>query len=299
VCPWPAEQTPQADNLTGIVGIDSHTDLSGAAWNPLTETLWVCRNRGPSKIWALRRNSDGTFNIDTKNGDRGEWADFGDLEGLTLADFSEPETLYLIVEELEHIQEVDLSSYGTSVVVNDWDTRSHLPLAGTLGAEGITFVPDEFLQAQGFVDQNGSPYTSTQGMGGIMLVAHQADGRLYAFDLNRGDGSFVYVGSYLTEKIESCGLEFDRSTGRLYIWHGDFNLLEVARLSSQPTGEGRKLDSQWIYQGPDDVVGFLNNYEGIAVVDKTDCSAGGRSFFLTNDGGNENALVRYAQFPCE
>lgn len=303
LCPWPAEQTVLADNLTGIEGSlidnDFYRDLSGAVWNPLTETLWVCRNNGPSKLWAVRRNPDGTFEIDTKNSDRGEWTEFGDLEGLTLADFSEPETLYLIIEGLEHIQEVDLSTYGTAVVVNDWDTRPHLPVAGGAGAEGITFVPDEFLQAQGFVDQNGAAYTSTQGMGGIMLVAHQAGGRLYAFDLNRSDGSFVYVGSYLTERSESCGLEFDRSTGLLYIWHGGDNHLEVAQLSSQPAGNERKLDSLRIYEGPYKVPGFTDNYEGIAVVHNDECTDGGRSFFLTLDGGNLYSLVRYAQFPCE
>ena len=51
--PWPAEPLALARNLTGIEGPEPnefHDDLSGAAWNPETRTLWLCRN-GAAVYW--------------------------------------------------------------------------------------------------------------------------------------------------------------------------------------------------------------------------------------------------------
>ena len=284
----------------GILANDWHHDLSGAVWNPETETLWICRNSGPSGIWALERGGNGDYSLASRNGEDAEWWDFGDLEGLTLADLDEPETLYLMVEGQERIKEVDLSTYGSAVVVNDWDTAPHLPVAGGSGAEGITFVPDAFLEAQGFVDGDGFPYTSTQGMGGLMLVGHQNGGGIYAFDLNRETGDFVFVGDYRSEKLETAALEFDRSTGFLYIWHGiDDNYLELARLSSTDDGGGRKLDTQRLYDGFSPVLFGSNNQEGIAILSKDECDAGDRGLFVTTDGGGYNSLLLFKHFPCD
>ncbi len=305
-CDWPAEGAMQALNLTlvkggaGILPNDWHENLSGAVWNPETETLWICRNGGPSGIWALQRDAGGGYSLATKGGDVAEWWEFGDLEGLTLASFDEPETLYLIVEGQERIKEVDLSTYGDAVVVNNWNTSPHLPLSGAAGAEGITFVPDEFLAAQGFVDGDGLPYTSTEGMGGLMLVGHQAGGRIYAFDLNHLTGDFIFVGAYETEKLETAGLEFDRSTGLLYIWHGiDGNYLEVAKLSSTEVGGARKLDAQRLYEGFSPVLFGSNNQEGIAILPVEECVDGHRGLFVTTDSGGYRSLLLFQKFPCD
>ncbi|MEI2422326.1 hypothetical protein V6O07_18745, partial [Arthrospira platensis SPKY2] len=98
------------------------------------------------------------------------------------------------------------------------------------GPEGISFVPDNWLQTSGFVSsQTGQPYTSTKGMGGLMFIAHQDGGFVWVFDINPNQtNDFLYVGKYKTSRTESCGLSFDSSTGMLYILHnvGD-NFLEV------------------------------------------------------------------------
>lgn len=305
-CEWPAEAANQARNLTAVQGglgllpNDLHSDLSGAVWNPETHTLWICRNNGPSGIWAVQRDSSGEYAMASKNGNTAEWWEFGDLEGLTLADFSEPEILYLIIEGQNRIKEVDLSTYGTVVVLNDWNTTPHMPVAGNSGAEGITFVPDAFLAEQGFVDGNGNLYTSTEGMGGLMLVGHQSGGRIYAFDLNRGTGEFVFVGEYQTDKLETAALEFDRSTGILYIWHGiDGNYLELAALSSSDDGGGRKLDMHRVYKGYTPPLFGSNNQEGIAILPQDECAAGNRGLFVTTDGGGYSSLLLFQQFPCD
>ena len=70
----------------------------------------------------------------------------------------------------------DFSTYNNGgTLVREWVLSSWITPEG---AEGLTFVPDSYLQAQGFTDQSGNPYTSTQGMGGLMLIGYQGGGHL-------------------------------------------------------------------------------------------------------------------------
>ncbi|MBI1854024.1 MAG: hypothetical protein HYR85_27110 [Planctomycetes bacterium] len=295
--PWPAESLANATNLTAIEGPganDFYFDLSSAVWNSETRTLWVCRN-GPSpdsKVWALVEDGAGSFEVSAPGGLRAEWTGFGDAEALTQADFAE-DVVYVMAEGEERIKEYDLSTPGVQVLNNDWNTRPYLPLSGGLGSEAITFVPDSFLTAIGFVDANGLPYTSTQGMGGVMMVGHQNGGAIYVFDLNRTTGGFVYVGEYLTGDTETADLEFDRSTGLLYVLHDDADSLEVLDLTSTAVvGQTyRQFTSIETFDLPS-----VDDYEGIAVVDAADCHNGERSLFLTIDDGGATSLLWFKEF---
>lgn len=303
ISPWPAEAEGAATSLASL-DPDLQYDLSGAAWNPLTRTLWVCRN-GPgtanSRLWAIVEDGSGGFVIDTRLGQPGIWSGFGDFEGVTQADFSE-DYIYAILEGQEVIREYDVSVYGSKVITNTWDTSAFLPLSGNLGSEGITFVPDDALIAAGFVDAGGVPYTSQGGMGGLMLVGHQNGGGIFAFDLDRTSGTFDFVGEYRVFVGNDPdgfalsfvnGLEFDRSTNRLFVWHGfGGNFLSELELSSSPVaGHGyRLLHAQGVYSGPSGA-----QYEGLALVSRGDCE-GGRNLFLTIDDGGTQSLLQYQQF---
>lgn len=300
--PWPAESVSQAVNLTSIEGPepnDFYYDLSGAVWNPVTRTLWVCRN-GPgwsnSKIWAIVEDGIGGFEIDYRDGLRGEWTSFGDLEGITQADFNE-DVVYVVIEGEDLIEEYGVSAYGTAVLHNAWSIGAYVPFYDNdvgAGTEGITFVPDEDLELAGFVDADGNPYVSQNGMGGIMLVGHQEGGRVYAFDLDRSDGSFDFVGAYKTGWTETAGLEFDRSTGILYVWHDHvYDILELLDLSSTAVAGQtyRQFTQIGAFEGPNHA-----NNEGIAVYSALDCDEGTRSFFMTVDDGSANSLMLYEEF---
>lgn len=297
--PWPAEPYASAVNLTDIEGPganDFHVDLSGAVWNPSTRTLWVCRNgpgAGGSKLWAAVEDGSGGFKIDSRDGNRGEWTGFGDFEGVAQADWEE-DAVYAIIEGEERIKEYDVSTYGVAVLRNVWDTSPYLPLSGGSGAEGITFVPDSFLTAAGFVDGGGAPRASARGMGGLMFVGHQTGGALYAFDLDRTTGEFDFVGEYATGYPETAALEFDRSTGGLYVWHDDvYDVLSLFDMTSEevPGGGYRNLLPVRRFAGPSG-----GNNEGIAIVSAGDCADGERSFFLTVDGGGGASLLLYRRF---
>lgn len=300
--PWPAEGMSAAANLTAVEGPganDFHVNMSSAFWNPQTRRLWVCRNGGTggSKFWALREDGSGGFEIDYQDGLRGEWSNFGDLEAITQADYGEA-AIYLLIEGEERIKEYSIATYAAAQLVNDWNTAPHLPTSGNAGAEGLCFVPDAFLAAQGFVDAAGNPYLSRGGMGGVMLVAHQNGGRLYAFDLNRVSGDFTFVGAYQTNYGESCELAFDRSDGRLYILHGaNWNRIEVATLGSAVTGSERRINEMFTYGRPAGSPSSWN-LEGFAVMSNADCSGHRRSVFVTIDDGGAESLLWYRQFPC-
>ena len=297
--PWPAEPLANSVNLTSVEGAepnDFHSDLSGASWNSETRTVWVCRN-GPggdqSKFWALVEDGADGFQVAYRAGNRAEWTGFGDLEGIAQADQRE-DVVYLLIEGEESIKAFDVSTYGVAVPLNDWDLSAYLPLNGGYGAEGLTFVPDSALAAGGFVDAAGNPTISSGGMGGLMFVGHQNGGSVYAFDLDRVHNGFRFVGEYRTGYAETAGLEFDRSTGMLYIWHDDaYDTLEKTDLRSTAVdGQAyRRFNILTAWNGPDH-----SNNEGIAITGIEDCVDGKRSLLMTIDGGGYSSLRWYRRF---
>jgi hypothetical protein len=296
--PWPAEAAAAAVNLTSIEGPqpnDFEVDLSGAFWNPQAKRLWVCRNGGTtgSKFWALVPNAGGSFQVEYRAGNRGEWTGFGDLEDITQVDLG-ADVLYLIAEGEERIKSYDVSNFGSAVLLRDWNVRPHLPLNGGDGAEGITFVPDRFLSAVGFVGSNGTPYTSTRGMGGLMLVGHQNGGSVYAFDLDPDSNAFTFVGEYRTAYDETAALHFDRGNGRLYVWHdSSWDTWEVGDLSSTAIAgsQARQLRVIRTFDGP-----HHRNNEGLALTSIDECNGGFRNAFLTTDDGGSESLTWFTNY---
>lgn len=284
--PWPAEAWRSAEILTHL-DQDFDNNMSGACWNPKSRIFWICRNRWPSAFWALEENGEGSLSIATD--DSGTPAKFdvgeGDLEGICQVDYDK-NLVYLIVEGKDLIKEYDVTNYGKPVLKHQWDISDYVPTRWSYGSEGITFVPDQWLQSEGFTDADGEPYTSQNGMGGIMLVAHQNGGNLYAFDLNPDTDDVLFVGSYKTSQKESSGLEFDRSTGLLYIWHNTgSNYLEVTKLSSVVDDSGRRLVSVNEFTGPKS-----GNLEGIAL---TPAESADTWCLLVDDDNQDGAAVMW------
>ncbi len=277
--PWPGEPWQQAQNLTAL---DDNfvKNLSGAHWNPETRTLWVAVN-SPGKFLAVVEDGAGGYKIAQRNGLRGEWSPGGDLEGITQVDLRE-EAIYVISEGEEVIRKYDTTIYGASKLLQFWSIAPFVPTSGAAGSEGITFVPDSALV--GFVDKNGAPYTSKNGMGGLMFVAHQNGGALYAFDLSP-TGAVSFVGSYKTSRSESSGLEFDRSTGRLYVWHNTGeNYLEVVGLTSVLRADGtRQLQVLQEYVGPK-----TGNLESVALAP---VKSREHTVFITDDDNQQGAAL--------
>lgn len=286
---WPAEPWTSATSLTAL-DADFRNNLSGAHWNQQTRTLWVCLN-GPGKFWALTQNEEGEFVVDTQDVRRAEFDIPGDIEAITQAD--KPDTVFVMVEGQDLIREYEASRYGEPALLREYDISPFVPTAGGLGSEGLAFVPDKYLRINGFVDHAGQRYLSRNGMGGLMFVAHQNGGMIYVFDLHRDGHDFDFVGAYVTSRPESSGLEFDRSSGNLYIWHNlGPNYLEVTAMASFVNAEGsREFKTVKEYFGPRE-----GNLEGLAL---SDAASDDHFIFITDDDNNGDlglALYEHSRF---
>ncbi|MFN8256345.1 MAG: T9SS type A sorting domain-containing protein [Bacteroidales bacterium] len=233
---WPSENWEQATNLTLVMNQNGLNDLSGMHWNSLLNRLFMVQDNGKLRVLELNTGNNSFYQI--ANADIN-----GGPEDITQADFSKQE--FFVVDENnyqigKYVYNADFSSVSE---VNSWNLLnppSTMANTGNSGPEGIAFVPDEFLTAIGFIsEQTGNLYVSAKGMGGLMFVASQDFGLIWVFDLNpEVNDDFAFVGKYFTNKSESCDLEFDRSTGLLYILHNmwksnpDNNFLEVTDLNT-------------------------------------------------------------------
>lgn len=286
--PWPAEANTNAAILTGVDGEFNAVNMSGAFWNPVTRTLWLANNSG--RFHALVENGSGSFMVATNSsGTKARWVPGGDLEAICQVNYSD-QIVYLMDED-SSIREYDVSNYGVVSENRNWNITAECPeVGGTAGPEGIAFVPDEWLSRQGFRSASGALYTSTNGMGGLMFVGHQSGGYIHVFDLVPAGTAYGYVGKYLTSRNETADLSFDRTTGKLYIWHNTgANYLEVAELNSYVQGADRRLRTIIEYTGP-----RSGNLEGFACVPT---QATNNWCFITDDDNlNTEAIVWYRQF---
>jgi hypothetical protein len=287
--PWPAEAATSAVTLTHLDAA-FQKNMSGACYNPETETFWVCRNGEPSAFWALKRNKDGNWGIATKEGLPAKFdVGRGDLEGICQADYRK-DRVYLIIEGADKIREYDTSTYGSVRLTHEWDISAYVPSVNGKGPEGITFVPDKWLKQGKFTDADGKPYESKGGMDGLMFVAHQNGGRVYAFDLNARKKDVRFVGEYKTSRTESSGLEFDRSSGLLYIWHNTGpNYLEVTGLASHQDGRQRRLSTVTEFYGPKG-----GNLEGIAI--SPQAKKKGLCLIVDDDNQDGAAVMLFSNF---
>lgn len=294
---WPAESFADAQNLTAG-GMDS--DVSGACWNAAIASLYVVRQ--DRRVWRLVE-SGGTFVV------AGAWTNLptgADLEAITQVDENDAYNVYLLHEDDGTVYQVDLLA-SPPALVHQWRLTlgGYMPVESSGdGPEALTFVPDTWLAASGFVDAGGTPYVSRNGMGGLMFVGHQSGGHVYVFDVNpNANNTFTFVGDYPTNRSEIAGLEFDRDNGLLYVWHNagggtTWNELEVMSLSPFDDGGVLKLTTLRTYAAPPGAQSL--NMEGIALARGAfSCENALRDFFVTIDGGGSQALMRFREFPCD
>ena len=287
--PWPGETNTAAVRLTDVdAGLDVQ-NWSGASWNPATRTLWLACNY-PGAFWALVEDGAGGFRVATNAaGVPAKWAPGGDLEAICQAD---DDATVLVMDENGYIREYDVSDYAATRQLHVWNIRAVCTNTVNSGGEGLAFVPDEYLRRQGFCDSNGVPRPSANGMGGLAFVGYQQDGCVYVFDLNRAGDVWDFVGRYKTGRAETADLEFDRATGRLFVWHNiGNNYLEIVELGSVVDGADRRLRPLAEYLGP-----RAGNLEGFALVPSAATNDAGGCILTDDDDLNHEAVLWYRQF---
>ena len=261
--------------MNGPDSIAGEDNWSGAHWNPVTQTLWLCRNNNGIRAYDMSGPNPQLL-VDVEIG--------ADFEGITQADLNRPEVL-VVAENQQEARHYDLSSPDEPVLLQDWD------LSGINneedGLEGFVFVPNQELATFGFVDQAGNPFTASQSpLGGIVLVSEQQTGDILAVDLVEAEP--LVIGRYQTPLSSTRGLELDRNAGILYLVDGTGSAR--LRLSSKSVGGGRAFDIVDQYPGPGP-----GGAEGIAVSWAFEPSVW--AIITDDDNNNGNtAVLWYRQF---
>lgn len=293
--PWPSSNWDVATNLTTIMSPSGVEGLSGVHYNATKNQLFMVQDNGRLRIIQFNNQTGNHLQLTDRNLG-------GDLEGIT--QINDQDNEFWVIGENEYlIQRYQYNAnYSSVTVVRSWDLL--LPQSGmtetTDGPEGICFVPDSFLVDAGFISSvTGETYSSQKGMGGLIFIAHQNQGLIWVFDINQNvNNDYVLVGTYNTNRQESCGLSFDRSTGLLYILHNiDNNYLEVCDLSVSQTGAEYTLNMLQEFNVTLPTNGG-KNIEGVAVSPKCDMPNSQTVWLVRDVSGVQsvNALKEFRPF---
>ena len=247
--PWPGPDWQDARNLSYLD--DFEKNLSGAHWDADLGTLYVVMNK-PATIWSYRLQGT-EFRLEKKV--KGK----GDYEGITKIPHL-PDDVFVMGEKCSCLKQYDMSRGRLKKIFD-----LHLSNDGKPGPEGVTFIPNKFIDTSIGKGRHGSE--------GLMVVAHQDGGDLYFYDLDLEGGDAELVTIVATRALESSGLEFEASEAKLYIWHNiDGNSIEVVRPVRDEYGT---LELVKHVKGPKE-----GNIEGIAV---GRVAAGEDYLFFTDD----------------
>tara|TARA_Y100000310_G_scaffold345242_1_gene463054 strand:+ start:5033 stop:6304 length:1272 start_codon:yes stop_codon:yes gene_type:complete len=234
---WPADSGADISQ-----SLSSGYEPSGAVWHDELEMLIIVGDDGDvSKLEA-----DGSKAVTYHPG--------GDLEGVTLVG----DYVYVVVENPDTIKEFSLDT--GSFTGKQWTLTSWLTGSSNLGAEAITWLPEEELFAVGL----------------------QADGRIYLFDVNLDVGEDVSYEGLIEPSVSGTrissdisGLHYDGASETLFVVYDSWNIL----LEMQE-------DSGWETVASYSLAG--SNQEGVAV----DAEEG--VMWIAEDSGD---VLSYSSYP--
>jgi hypothetical protein len=173
-------------------GLPGGYEPSGIIWHEGFEMVFLVSDGG----YVSRMAADGS-SVTT-------WHTGGDLEGITVADFS-TNYLYLGIEDPDSIREFDVST--GALTGKSWDLTAWMTGPSNSGLEALAFVPD-----------GHHPYGTT-GSGGLFYAGLQNDGRIYIFDADlSSSGSVTHMGTLtpVAGRGDIAGLEYDSHTRTMY-----------------------------------------------------------------------------------
>ncbi|WP_246846372.1 lamin tail domain-containing protein [Humibacter ginsenosidimutans] len=314
---WPGSQDwTVADHQCEFVTALSGQDVSGLDIDPATpNVMWAVKNK--SHVYRLVKDGD-LWVPDTANG----WSTGKDIvfpsgsgqpdaEGITVG----PDGyLYATTERdntaskvpLDSVLRYDPNEQGTVLHPTDqWvltaDLADAIDTTGSadsnLGFEGITWVPDSYLTANGFVDQSThKAYDPADYPGhgtGLYLLALEKNGHLYAYALN-GDGSFHRIAAIDTGMPAIAETQWDPDTQRVWA---------IADNTSAGSTTLMKLDDKGafvvdvVYNRPTGLPDY--NLEGFALAPNSTCVDGVKQVIRSDDGNNDGHSLRAGTIECD
>ncbi|MEU5637203.1 lamin tail domain-containing protein [Streptomyces rishiriensis] len=296
-------------------------DLSGLAFDPANPSaLWAAKN----KNWLYKLvKSNGKWIPDASWSAAGKQIRFAggtgqpDSEGLTVGANGH---IYVTSERdntdntvpKDTIMEFDPAATGSTLTpIHQWDMTSQFPQLDTgskddanLGFEGVGYVPDSWLTANGWVDPlTGAAYDPANYPlhgSGLFFAGLEWDGSLHVYGLN-SDGTFVTFGTIATRKGSVMDVTFDAGTQRI-IATCDNTCGETHTFVK--VGAGGVMVPDVTYTNP--AVMPTDNLEGFAIAPTSTCVNGFREAVWSDDGiygfgsgsSSHGHTVYSGTFPC-
>ena len=179
----------------------------------------------------------------------------------------------------------------------EWNLTADIPATGAnLGLEAITWVPDTFLVAQGFVDTHlNKPYDPADYPNhgnGLFFVGVEATGAVHVYALDLTGTNFTRLATFTSGFPSVMDLQFDRDLQQLWAvcdntCNGRHSILRVsggafvvAATFERPTGMPN-----------------LNN-EGFAIAPQGACADGVKPVWWADDGETGGISIRGGNVPC-
>ncbi|MCG2799074.1 MAG: lamin tail domain-containing protein [Cellulomonas sp.] len=309
---WPGAATVTTVDVSGFLG----GNMSGLAYEPsgtsAKGTLWAVKN-GPGTLYQLTWDGSAWVAADDADWAAGKALHFPDgtgnpdTEGVTLAPDG---SVYASIERDNDasgtsrlgVLRFDPSTAGTSLsATTEWNLVADLPaVAANSGLEAITWVPDSYLTANGFVDQlTGAAYDPAAYPGhgsGLYLVGLEANGHVYAYALN-ADGTYARLADVATGFTGVMDLQFDAE--RQQVWavcddtcDGRSAVLSVA---SEGAASGQLVVDTY-FERPASSPNINN--EGFAVAPQAECVDGTKPVYWSDDSATDGYALRMGSVEC-
>ncbi|MER7679189.1 lamin tail domain-containing protein [Streptomyces sp. NPDC096934] len=296
-------------------------DLSGLAFDPANPSvLWAAKNK--NWLYKLVKSSgkwipDASWSATGKQirflGGSGE----PDSEGLTVGANGH---IYVTSERdnakntapKDTIMEFDPAASGSTLTpVHQWDMTSQFPQLNTgnkddanLGFEGVGYVPDSWLTANGWIDPLThaayNPANYPLHGSGLFFAGLEWDGTLHVYGLN-SDGSFTTFGTITTGQRSVMDVTFDAATQRI-VASCDNTCGETHTFMKINASGAIVPDVTYT----DPAVMPADNLEGLALAPASTCVNGFREAVWSDDGiygfGSGSSSYGHAiysgTFPC-
>ncbi|MFD5539472.1 lamin tail domain-containing protein, partial [Streptomyces sp. NPDC127079] len=296
-------------------------DVSGLAFDPANPSvLWAAKN----KNWLYKLvKSNGKWVPDATWSASGKQIRFvggsgqPDSEGVTVGGnghiyvTSERDNANNAVPK-DTIMEFDPAATGSILTpIHQWDMTSQFPQLNTgskddanLGFEGVGYVPDSWLTANGWVDPlTGAAYNPANYPlhgAGLFFAGLEWDGTLHVYGLN-SDGTSTTFGAVSTGKVGVMDVMYDPGTQRI---------VATCDNTCGETHTFLKVNASGVivpdvtYTNP--AVMPTDNLEGFAIAPTSICAGGFREAVWSDDGiygfGSGTSSYGHAlysgTFPC-
>ena len=312
---WPGGSSVQTVDRANTFG-SNMSGLSLQAVNGVSSgVLWAVKN-GPgtlyrlaflngvwtpnsSRTWnggKLLRYPDGTGDVDAEGVTvRGSWAYVSAERNNGASSVSRNSILRYNVS----------TAIGTTLNASrEWNLTGDLPSVGAnLGLEGITFVPDAYLVANGFFDESkGRTYTPADypnHEGGLFFVAVEGNGMVYAYALDHVGGGFNRVASFAGGFVGAMDVTFDAELGQLWVvcdntCQGRTAVHRIDTRAGSPT-RGRFVISSR-FERPSGLPD--TNNEGFTFAPLSSCVGGTRAVLWADDNQLGGFALRQGTLTC-